>query len=260
MKCSFIYLLSIISVTISAQKNDSLVGNFYTKNNKDYSILKNTVSKKYFLREQNGKTRLTNFNYISNLNNRYLQCLDSSNKLIYLDIDYNLKRVSKPKITNWVCGALGEDDYIFKITKNKNKYLISEKLISYSKNTETIKNIDSVYLDGISNIYFLNKKRILQGQSEPAHIGIFNLPSTTILIEKNNQIGILKDGFVGFYDLVETKNNVIKVKQSNNYWFINSKKNKKYKYLEFFTFNLAKFTNEEEENGFLDPFGNEYLD
>ena len=258
MKFLIIFLPLIVSTIIYSQKNDSLVGGFHAKSNKDYSIFKNTVSKKYFLREENGKTKLTNYNYISNLSNQYLQCLDASNKLVYLDL--NLKKVSKPKITNWVCGELGNDNYVYEIIKNKSFFLISEKIISYTKNTETTKIIDSVNSDGIINIYFLNKKRKLEGDIDSSTAGIFYSPSTTVIAEKNNQIGILKKGLITFYDSIDIRNNILKAKQNDRFWFLGSKKYEKYKFLENFNFNLAKFTNEDEENGYLDILGNEYFD
>ncbi len=261
MKIIFRILLFLFHLNIYCQEKDSLVQNFNTRDLKDWNIYKNTNSKKYFLKDGKGKIKFSYFNYISNLSNQYLQCLDKSNRLIYLN--HKFKKVNKPKINNIVCSTFDTYKYDYQIINRKNYFVVSQKItqLNYEKKIET-KLLDSIETKGISKIYFQNKEMSLSVQEDDASGFATHLEYTpnTIFIEKDNLKGILKNGEIAYFDSISVKKYLIKIEKYKLFGYFEITKNKKYKFLGDFNYNLAAFISENEETGFIDEKGNEYFD
>lgn len=243
--------------TIS-NKDFSLEGHFYSKNEKEYDIYRDTISNKYFLKKDKGKIKLKNYKYIANLSNQLLQCLDDKNKMIFFDTRF--KKLKKTRLSLSVCGTV--NTYEYKIEKIMNNYVVTERILPFQLNNDTIKakSIDSISVDKVDKTYFPNHQTTLTYDENKFIFNDIEYYPHTVIIEKDNLFGILNNGNITFYDNITAENFIIKLEKNHHFGYFKITEEIKYKTLEKFRFNLARFTLDNGKSGYIDEIGNEYYD
>lgn len=216
----------------------------------EFTVLKDTVRNTFKIKDKNNKIVKKKLKYVNHAGySNSLQILDGHYNLIYFD--KNLKQIEHPE--KGIIGVCGTVAYFqMKIIDNNENYVI-EYTVDKSVYGEDIKKtvIDTIAKANIKDIYFANSKK------EINYDGNFDFP-TYLILDYGDKFGIKQNGTITYYDSVDLKNpHAIKVqrKQLFGYYGITEIK---FKALNEFKYNLAKFESEFGKNGFIDTNGNEY--
>ncbi|WP_268846942.1 hypothetical protein [Flavobacterium aestivum] len=142
-----------------------------------------------------------------------------------------------------------------------NKYVVTERILPFRLHNDTIKAkpIDSISIDKVNEIYFPNCQTTLTYDENTFIFDDIKYYPHTVIIEKDNLFGILKNGNITFYDNISVKNFIIKLEKDHHFGYFGITKIK-YKVLEKYRFNLARFTLDNGKSGYIDEIGNEYYD
>lgn len=241
-----ILVLVLIGFTIcSYSQKEKLILNY-----NDFKIYKDTNQKTYKILSKENlviKHGLKYVNYAGNSNS--LQVLDKKNNLIYFD--NNLKTIKVPKdAVLGVCGTVAYFEQ--KIIERNNNYYI-EFTEDKSVYSEGIKKsiIDTIPKHNIKAIYFANSEKQINYDEN------FYFPSYLIL-DFGDKFAIKDGDSIKYFDSIDLKNPFnLKVKKNNLVGYYNTTKIK-YKSLENFEYNLAKFEDKHGNIGYIDLDGNEY--
>ncbi|MCP4441777.1 MAG: hypothetical protein GY810_22960 [Aureispira sp.] len=244
-------LICYLAASISAQTKDSLLFQTF----KGYKVYQNLETGLLHI-AQNGIVKRKNLNYVGRLNGHgadYLQILDSKNNAYILND--NFQKVDAPTFYG-LCGTVPH--YELKIIERGDYFVIMEDETFYD-NENKIPAIDSILKEGITDIYFPNKTKVVHYTSNDFYDNHTPIFFKTILIEKNGKTGIVKaDKTVDFYDEVVSQGNLLKVKNKKGWGYYTITKSTKYKNLEPFNYTLAQFELKNGETGYIDTKGNEY--
>ena len=244
MKKIFLAILIISSISSFSQEGE-LVLTF-----NDFKVIKEVNKKTYKILNNENKVIMKGLKYVNYVKySNSLQALDTNNNVIYFNND--LKRIETPKegIIE-VCGTVAyfkrkiiEDDenYFVEFTEDKSVY------------SEGIKKsiVDTISKINIKKIYFANTKKEIDYDEN------FDFPTYIILI-LNDKVAIKQGNSTAYYDSLNLENPfAIKVQKGKfkGYYGITKVK---YKQLDNFEYNLAKFEDINGNIGYIDRQGNEY--
>ena len=232
---------------LSFGQNDKLMLTF-----NEFTVLKDTVENTFKIKDQNDKIIKKELKYVNYAGySNSLQILDHNNNLFYLN--ENLKQIEHPE--NEIIEVCGTVAYFeMKIIENSKNYLI-EFTEDNSVYNEGVKKtiIDTIAKTNIKDIYFANSEK------EISYDENFDFPTYLILdFGNSNKFGIKQNDSIEYYDSIDLKNPfAIKVKRKNLFGYYGITEIK-YKELNEFKYNLAKFETEFGEKGYIDNNGNEY--
>ena len=255
-----IFTLLIISLlnNLYAQNTDSLAFEFGEK----LSVFKNIRNQTFSIKKED-KTLFKNLKFVSDIRDYYLQILTKNNSIFYID-ENGQKHKQTGKMIQWLCGTVY--NYSCEIKDIGKKYVITkvESMYGYNENqTEIIGTIDKT---DVKKIYFNNDSKKIEYDGNynytlSNNMGVFpdiQVFPDAVIIEKNNQKGILHNGILTFYDdILEHKYWIFKVKLNGKVGYYGITKIK-YKTLEHFIFGLAKFKLPNGKTGYVDAKGKEY--
>jgi len=244
MKNLFVIILIICSISSFSQDGE-LVLTF-----NDFKVFKEVNKKTYKILNSDNKIIIKGFKYVNYVeHSNSLQALDKNNNLIYFDD--SLKKIKTPKegIIE-VCGTVAS--FKQRIIED-NKYHLVEFTEDKSVYNEGIKKsiIDTISKKGVKSIYFSNEKKEIDYDEN------FDFP-TYLIIDLGDKLGIKKGDSIKYYDSIDLENPfAIKVRKGDfiGYYDITEVK---YKKLQKFEYNLARFEDKNGKIGYLDLEGNEY--
>lgn len=215
-----------------------------------FNVFKDTVKNTFKIKDQNHKIIKKDLKYVNFAGySNSLQVLDKNNNLVYLN--ENLKQIEHPE--NEILEVCGTVAYFeMKIIETNENYVI-EFTEDNSVYNEGIKKtiIDTIAKTNVKDIYFANSEK------EISYDENFSFP-TYIILDLGNRFGIKQNNTIDYYDAIDLKNPfAIKVKRKNLFGYYGISEIK-YKALDEFKYNLAKFETEFGQKGFIDINGNEY--
>ncbi|WP_452222089.1 hypothetical protein [Lacinutrix salivirga] len=244
MKTLIILIFFGMSI-LSFGQSDKLILTF-----NEFTVLKDTVRNTFKIKDQNNKIVKKELKYVNYAGySNSLQILDGNYNLMYFD--ENLKQIEHPE--NEIIEVCGTVAYFkMKIIENNENYLIefTEDKSVYSEGIKkTI--IDTIAKVNIKDIYFANSKKEINYDEN------FDFP-TYLILDLGNKFGIKQNDTIEYYDSVDLKNPfAIKVQRKNLFGYYGITEIK-FKELNEFKYNLAKFKSELGKKGFIDNNGNEY--
>jgi hypothetical protein len=200
--------------------------------------------------KSNNKIVYDKLNFVA-LAERSLQVLNENNELFY--VNDKLEVVSYPeKFENLYCGTV--DNFSAKIIEKNDYYLIERTTDPIDSRAVIKKEItDTISKINIKDICFLTKEKSVRYDEN------FFFPETLIIETKDNKIGVRTNCLTTYYDDVDFSNPLcIKVRKKNLWGYENTEI--KYKKLNKFVYNLARFELENGQKGFIDKKGNEYIE
>ncbi|AXO79032.1 hypothetical protein DZC78_01090 [Olleya aquimaris] len=236
----------LISCSITAYCQDKTL--VLSLNN--YQVFQDTTQKTYTIVDSNNNIIVQDLKYVNYAGfSQSLQTLDKSNNIIYYD--NTLKQIETPKEgIMTVCGTVAY--FKRKITEDKNNYYVEftkDNSVYNNGITKTI--VDTIPKTNIKQIYFANTKKEIDYDEN------FYFP-TVLILKLENTIAIKDNDSIKYYDSIDLNNPLaIKVKKGNLLGLYGIT-DIKFKQLENFKYNLAKFTDANGKIGYIDLLGNEY--
>lgn len=216
----------------------------------DFKVFKAVDKKEYKILNNEHKVIIKDLKYVNYAgNSNSLQAIDKKNNLIYFDV--NLKKIKKPEegILE-VCGTVAH--FKQKIIDENKSYLVefTEDKSVYNEGIQK-SIIDTISKKGIQKIYFLNMKKEIYYDEN------FDFP-THIILETGNEFAIRNGATVTYFDSIDLNNPfAVKVKRGDFIGLYNITE-VKYKNIQDFEYNLAKFEDKYGKTGYLDYEGNAY--
>lgn len=244
MKKLLTFILILCSVTAYCQ-NKTLVLTF-----NNFKVFQDTTHKTYNIVDTNNNVIVQDLKYVNYAGySKSLQALDKNNNIIYYDS--TLKQIDTPEEgIMTVCGTVAY--FKRKITEDKNNYYVEftkDNSVYNNGITKTI--VDTIPKTNIKQIYFANTKKEIDYDEN------FYFP-TVLILKLENTIAIKDNDSIKYYDSIDLNNPLaIKVKKGNLLGLYGITE-VKFKQLENFKYNLAKFTDANGKIGYIDLLGNEY--
>ena len=216
----------------------------------DFKIFKEVNEKTYKILNSDNKIIIKDLKYVNYAGySNSLQALDKKNNLIYFDDSLNKIKTPKEGIIE-VCGTVAY--FKRKIIEDNESYFI-EFTEDKSVYSEGIKKsiIDTISKKDINKIYFANAKKEIDYDEN------FDFP-TYIILNLGDKFGIKQDDSIEYFDSIDLENPfAIKVQRENLIGYYNIT-DIKYKKLQNFEYNLARFEDKYGKIGYIDLEGNEY--
>lgn len=215
-----------------------------------YTLFNNPKNKSITVKDKKGNVKLEGLKYFGQINGGF-QALNKNTEIIYYN--YNLKKLNsppEPEIYGY-CGNVSQ--YMLKIEKQKNNYLI-KKAEAFGKelSESDLKTIGSISTKDVNDICFLNGGRTLYYDDN------FRIPEL-IIIQFEDYFGIYDNQKITRYDYVIDTNLPLKVMRNNHYGYYDITNGTPYKELGKYENNLAPIKTDANISGFIDIIGNEYL-
>lgn len=214
-----------------------------------YQTFKNPLTKKMIIKDKNHNIKLSDIYFFSNIGNGF-QVLNQDMEVEYYDLNLN-KVTNLPK--NEIYGVCGNvNTYGLKIEEDEKffKIKMGEDFSTYNFNN--YQTIDSIKKERVRDIYFSNRKK------ELFYDGNFR-KKELVIIEYDDNFGIRDKKETYYYDAIDLNSFPIKVKRNNLFGYYKVTENIRYKELEAYNYDLAKFIDKNGMKGFVDRLGNEYL-
>ncbi|MBO0592964.1 hypothetical protein I2486_16285 [Cellulophaga sp. E16_2] len=242
---------------INIKALDHYYSSFPVKNSWDFFIegITYKVNKEInelIVRNEAGDIVLRDITYIAQINNGF-QVLNNTPAIAYYDAALNkLEHAPTAEmISNEYCGNV--TTYGLKIEETEKYYILKKAVGFTSYNFTTYKSIDSVKKKNIKNIHFLNNKRKIAFND--------NAPKEDyVIIDFGDYFGILSEEFgIAYFDTIDVTKRPIKTMRNGLYGYYNITPTK---YIEInpFTYNLARFKDKKNNEGYVAIDGNEYYD
>ena len=196
-----------------------------------------------------GEILLENIQFISQIYNG-IQVINNKTEIEYYNADlHKLAHVPDQDSINELCGNV--TTYGLKI-EDTEKYFVIKKAVGFTNyNFTNYIAIDSVSKTKVKDLYFLNKKRVLEYDENM-------LKSELVIIDYGTYFGVLEDTYgIQYFDAVTPTEADIKVERNGLYGYYNIS-GTKYVTLGPFKSNLAEFKDADNKTGYIDLNGNEY--
>ncbi len=247
-KSILIYYIFILMSSIGYSQEEL----YYISYKDDFSVYKNPKSNTFKI-FKNEKIVFDKLNFWGVAGNSF-QILNENNELFYLND--KLKKISENEIKEEEIGYCGTvDEFYYKIIETEKNYLLELKTNYLGGVPNKIEILDTISKKNIKNISF-----IITGNKEVFYTENDDFVNIDLFIETNdNKKGLRGGGHTLYFDEIDTTNlRAVKVKRNGLYGYFGVTKTK-YKKLENYKYNLAKFELPNGQKGYIDYEGNEYF-